>query len=191
MIHKDQIGAVNKLETRAYYKVVDCEEVFVAQYLDDKKQVIHTVALPGLTHNDIGHLIDIPSYRGCFAPAAKLEQRGPLHPKHFDIYIPNAFSPLAGSGTSSRDKAFYFQSENYVELEVEKFLIFDRWGGKQYEFFNQKMGSQYPNKWAWRGTQGNSNRPDMNNSLQAGLYTYLIKLKCVDRIYSGGVNLLK
>ncbi|GAB4254750.1 MAG: hypothetical protein Kow0079_11210 [Vicingaceae bacterium] len=75
-----------------------------------------------------------------------------------EIFVPNAFTP---NGDGENDKLFV----RGINVDEMNFQIFDRWGEKVFETYNQKIG--------WDGTF-------KGELVEPGVFVYHLTVKCVD-----------
>jgi gliding motility-associated-like protein len=80
--------------------------------------------------------------------------------KTVDIFIPNVFSP---NGDGSND--FFKITSNYVDISVNRFMVFDRWGNNVYSQQNVKLSDLIP----WNGMFG-------DKEVTEGVFVYLLEL---------------
>lgn len=92
-------------------------------------------------------------------------------------FIPNAFSP---NGDSKND--FFNIPSSRSIVEIERFEVFDRWGGQVYMEKNVTLGEK-----GWNGKIAGNDCP-------TGTYTYQIHVRHFNgerSVYSGDVNLIR
>ena len=96
-----------------------------------------------------------------------------------DLYIANLFSP---NGDGNND-LFVIQSNPDLDLIVDSFRIYDRWGNLVYEATDFKTNS---NEWAWDGRKN-------DREVLPGVYVYTIDYAVKDelRLISGSVTLVR
>ena len=96
------------------------------------------------------------------------------------IYIPNSFSP---NGDGSND-VFLIYSDGKSVSKINRFQIFDRWGGKVFEVFDK-----LPNNldFGWDGTfEGKTMNPSV--------FVYVAEIEFVDGLkilYKGDLTILE
>ncbi len=98
--------------------------------------------------------------------------------KTVDIFIPNVFSPN-GDGTNDN----FTITSNYLDISVNRFLIFDRWGNNVFSQQNVILSELLP----WNGFFGGKEASE-------GVYVYLLELTTKEGeqiIKAGDITLIK
>jgi gliding motility-associated-like protein len=98
----------------------------------------------------------------------------------FDFYIPNVFSP----NNDGINDMFQVYNNLELEIQVNEFSIFDRWGSLIYQIKNQTFQN---GAFGWDGRIG-------DQEVEMGVYLYLIELEFINgaqKVFAGNVTLVR